>query len=398
MNINKNKKTLIIKNPTFINPFLAYSIFWACSFVVYFFSPSKLFQNISLSLVAFCIITISISLLFAIDFNNIYKNTKISYKYKSPFLLMCILAVIYIIEFIYSKNIPLLAAFFSTNQSGYDEFGIPTLHVIVFTFSVLFCLKNFIDFLTFKTTTSFFSVAIILGYFLLIFSRGALMMLVLCFACVYLSTTSISLNRLLLFLFFGIIIMYFFGVLGNIRVSGKWNDSSLILYISQIEANPKGILTPFIWAEEYICCSLRNLNYTIYKVDPSYNVSEIIYAILPDFISKRVVGNIEFATQRTSYSYSTMTTYGNIYTCLGFFGMTIEYILHIVVGQIIARLSYVDDSYKISTISICFFIFAFSIFDPMIQYSGYSFSLLWGLLFGAFTLIMKNSQVKILYK
>ena len=396
--MNNIKKCLIIKSPEFINPFLAYSLFWALSFLVYFLSPSKLVQNISIPLVVFCIITIFISLLFAIDFNNHFKNSKIYFKYSSPLLLTCGLLFVYILEFIYSKNIPLLSAFLSNNQSGYDNFGIPTLHVIIFTFSTLFCIKNYIDFLVFRKKINIFSIITIFVFFLMVFSRGVLLMLVLCFTCIYLCTKPISLSKLLIFFVFGVFVMYLFGVLGNIRVSGKWNDSSAILNISQIEADPNGIFTPFVWAEEYICCSLRNLNYTIFNVNPSFSIREIIYAVIPDFISKRIVGNVEFATQRASFAYTTTTTFGDIYTCLGYFGMMIEFLFYIVIGLIITKICYINNSYKIATFAICFFIFALSIFSPSIQYSGYSFSLIWGVLCGIFSLKINKGETVLIRK
>ena len=124
-----------IISPWIINPFFYYSIFWIIALCGYFISPSKLAVNLDEGLLCFLLITITVSTIVAYFFNIHYKNRKFKVNYyKQKNTVRIILILLYILEFVYCKSVPLLFG------KSYSSFGIPTVHVVIVTLS---CKKLF---------------------------------------------------------------------------------------------------------------------------------------------------------------------------------------------------------------------------------------------------------------
>lgn len=318
-----------------------------------------------------------ISSIFAAFFNLHYKNRIITINYfPQKKIITVILIILYFTEFIYCKTIPLFQG------ATYIDFGIPTLHVFIVTFSCYYSIKNYLQYITFKKTNDLLNFIIVITYFILIFSRGILIFLFTVMAALMLYDKKIKLKYILLFALTIVFFSWIFGITGNIRSGYKWNDSHIILYYSQIDFDRNNLLAPLFWVEEYIICSLRNLNYNIVNFSASYSLFSQLYSIVPDFIAKRIFSGYEVVPKLQVLAFTTSTMYAKVYLSYGYIGMISNFLLLIFVYGIFKYANFLDSSNKIIGYAILSFIFALSIFNDMLWYSGYSFSLFYCFIMG----------------
>lgn len=382
-----------VVNPILINPFFFYVVFWCISFLFYMFSPSQLDSSIDSFLLVFIIFTIFLTTFFMIKFNYKFKNRVIIFENKkSNYKLYNFILIFIVMEFLYSKNIPLLSSMLNMN-SQYQEFGIPTIHVIVVTVSLLICVYSFFRFSIFHKMKDFFYFVIYFMYFLLIFSRGMMVLILSSILCLYLVDKEIKMKYVTLSLIVLIVGCWIFGVLGNIRVSGSWNNSEIIMDMGKIQGDTHGFLSPLYWVEEYLVCSLRNLNYNIMNLKPSYSLNDLLYVSMPDFIIKRIMPDHVINVKRLVGVFTSLTTYSNHYSAFGYIGMFIEYFIYMAIGVYLYSSNFNNNVLKITVLSIASVIYGLSIFDAMLQYSGYSFVLVWGIIIGKFAFKKKRNNI-----
>lgn len=374
-----NRKLRIV-NPLLINPFFGYSLFWGLIILIYFISPSKLNSEIDSRLLLFLLCTIAISSILALNFNKKYKNKEFKiYGNKPSLITVLILIFSFLAEFIYSRQIPLFETFFGVS-SAYKNFGIPTLHVLIVTFSIFYCLYNFFVFINFKKKSNAVVVILIFAFFFLIFSRGLLIFCGVCCGILYLINKKIKIRHVIVLFFLALLLGWVFGIMGNIRSGCAWNDTSYLLSIAQIDANPKGILSPLFWVEEYLVCSLRNLNHNLSFANDKC-LEGFVYSIVPDFIAKRIL-NEGNKVQLIVSAFTTSTMYAQTFVNFGFVGMAISFALNVILVKLIMTILMPDFLCKILCYTILFFLFSMSIFDNMVVYSGYAFSIIFAFIYG----------------
>ncbi len=297
----------------------------------------------------------------------------------------------YFLEFLYCKSVPLFSG------SEYSNFGIPTLHVFIVTISCYFVLIHGFQYTIFKNKKDLIKSLFAIAYFILIFSRGILLFVTSIIIILSLFDKKIKIKHIFVVLVMLIIVSWLFGILGNIRSGYSWNDSHIILYHSQISYNRYSLFAPFFWVEEYIVCSLRNLNYNIINFSYDYSFLGFLYSIIPDFLSKRMFNHGINTPNLIVNAFTTSTMYANVYVNFKYFGMLFNYIIYFIIYFVFVNVKMVDISNKIIGFSILSLLFAFSIFSDMIWYSGYSFVLVYCLIFGIFP-SLQNQIPKIIIK
>lgn len=370
-------KKIKIVNSWIINPFFYYTLFWSVALILYSLSPSKLNLPLDEGLLVFLLVTIFFASLLSIGFNFYFKNKCYVFAfYPQKKLVTFILMLLYVADFCYSKTIPMF------NGAEYMNFGIPTIHVFIVTFSIYYAVKNYFQFLFFKKRECFVNFLIVDAYFALIFSRGILMFILFSAVALTLVDKTIKVKHLILVSFLVVLGCWIFGITGNIRSGAKWNDSGMILRFAQIDFEENSIMAPFFWVEEYLICSLRNLNYNIVLCSPNFSLLSNLYNILPDFIAKRVLP--QYATKHLLVfpGFTTCTMYTNVYHSFGFLGMVLNYFIYILMTFIFRYIHFADKSNRIIGFAMMSFIFALSMFDDMLRYSGYSFALIYCLIMG----------------
>lgn len=374
------QRKIQIINPWIINPFFIYILFWLFTMILYFVSPSKYNYSPPLEFYFFLVLTFMIGIFFAYVFNKKLKNKEYIVNLKKTRYEKFILIILYSLEFLYSGNIPVFALLNSSlnlaEQETRNSFGIPILHVFIVTYTIYAVGRDLSKFMFLRKKALLVVPAIGLSFLMLLFSRGAIIEILLIVTFVYGSTSKIKLKRLWK-IFPGVIaFMWLFGILGNIRVGCNWNDSSLIMGLCGIEGNSYSVLAPFYWVEEYIVCSLRNLIYNLQVYSVTYNFKDLAFYLLPDFISKRI-GNctvIPYVKTLTTY-----TAFGGAYVTFGYFGMILVYLTHILLYRVIFRFSDRHDFKFILSFSIMSIVMMLSTFDNMIHITSYFLPLIFAL-------------------
>ncbi len=397
--IEKAEKEIEIRNPYLINPFLAYAFFWLLAILLYHLSPSRLNQPLHIGLWIFLLSTVAISIGLALFFNKkLYKKKLLIHYMRPPLFILPLLILSYIAEFIYSGTVPLFQPFFHENPVSYLDFGIPTLHVLIVTFSSFYCLYSFFMFIHFRKWISFLSCLTPALYFALIYSRGMLLFILVSLILLFLVDKHIKIWHLAAVALLGIFAMWLFGILGNIRSGYEWNDTLYLMHIAEIDGDRYSLLAPFYWVEEYIICSLRNLNYNFGSFDV-LNIQELLYSVIPDFFAKRLFPSVDFANQVTlpSEALITGTAYIQSYIACGVVGMCLLFIIFMLIPFLISLIKRLPDETKLLCFVMLFYLLGMTIFDNIIMYSGYSFAIVMALAF-AFFLWGYERLYKRLYK
>lgn len=360
-------------------PFILYSLVWTIVIGLYKLVPiSQLYPNLQDELLIFLIFTIifNIFISFILKKNKIKNFSILDKKYG---IIYIIIYGYFILEFIYVGKIPLIETLLKTGYSYLSFNGIKTFHVIFYTFNFYITLCAFYQYLREKKIK--YIIYVFLGCFIyiLLYSRGAILLQLACYSIIYLLKNIIEKNYKILKLgVIGIIVLYLFGVTGNIRHYYKWNDTSMIKEIAQVKTK-ESILDPFIWSYVYITSPLGNLQYNFNNTKPTNDKKYFVYEnFLPDAISKRLDYNkIDSKLMIENLTVSTM--YIDSYLSYGKLGMWITFLVYMLCE--IGYLLFLNRTkYYIVGLSLVSILNIFSIFDNMFVFSGLSFCLVYPLI------------------
>ncbi len=258
-----------------------------------------------------------------------------------------------------------------------DFKGIKTFHVIVFTYNFYITLCAFNDYMfTNNKKYLFYSILGIIPYFLL-YLRGSILMLSFCMFLIWLFY-KYKLKTIIKIGCLGIIFLYIFGIVGNIRHYYKWNDTQMIKQIAQVKTK-ENILDPFIWSYVYITSPLGNLQYNLNNSIPTYDIKSFVCSnLLPDAISKRIkYKKFDFYLMVNNLMVSTV--YKNSLLSYGKIGMFIVYIIYML-SEIFYLLFLKNTKYLNIGIVLVNLLNIFSIYDNMFIFSGLSFCLFYPLI------------------
>lgn len=212
-------------------------------------------------------------------------------------LIIALLYFGYLLEFLYEGGIPLLQTL--GGGFNYKEFtGIPTFHVVLSTFNLFYSVYLFHQYTSnraLKRTLVYFLLSVSLH--LLVLNRGAIMItLIACFFVYLMKIKRLKPIRLVAIPVGALLVIYLFGIIGNIRYSASQEDKNFILRIGGatdrfIESD---IPPEFYWGYLYIATPIGNLQNITTQADGSFSLSKLPYFALteplPDFIAKRTGG------------------------------------------------------------------------------------------------------------
>jgi len=379
------------------NPFYLYVITFTIVIVTYLLGWSSLYPKLSFLLLLFFIITFILSLILG---GVIDKYSRIIYnKLDSSEGVKRTIIGIYIVlllEFIYNKGIPLLLVF-SGSAYDYRDFGIPTLHPILATFTSFYTVYVFHVWLSKKKKKNLIYLFILLLFPILIYNRG--MLLISLVSCLIVFLMSIKRIKLKAFFYIAVsvaVLLYFFGVLGNYRLV-KSSSNEYFLEVGKATDSFKNSRVPkeYFWAYIYISSPLANLQNNITENGPEeIRVMDFISTeLLPDFISKRLaeVTHAEQASISQIASFLTVgTVFARSYSLLGWPGIYLMYLFiaaFVFFYIIILRKS---NKYYVTGISILCTFVIFNSFSNMIYFSGLSFQLIYPILLGTFKIRIRK--------
>jgi len=389
-----------LENKKFIsNPFFAYVLVYSFVFLLYILPFSNLYPSIEIDFFVFFVVTILFSLFLYKYFkiNNYieekvdsFSNCKIKY-------VMILFFILYTLDFIYMGAIPLFSPADIEGYRGYD--GIPVLHVLIITGNAFFSNIIFEKYAISKKKIFLLIWIISLIPYVLIFTRGSIVVSCISAVLIFFSYNVLKKKYILFTIFIGIFVLYVFGVAGNIRLNQQLygesiNDSETILTFGQATEEFQESLIPkeFFWGYIYISSPLANLQNIInqrpnIELDTNNIEMLVITEYLPDTISKRIleymnIDSGELEPPLITHAFNVSTFYAGSANILGLFGMILIYLYYIILSIVYCSLLMRNNKYKIIGIVTFTTLVYLSIFSNVFAFSGWSFQLLYPLIFG----------------
>jgi hypothetical protein len=310
-----------------------------------------------------------------------------------PLTVTLFIYVLWSVEFIHAGGIPLLKILLGQSYD-YRMFGVPSLHVFVVTFSSFYTIYLFHLYLSCK------SIPLLTLYFLnlmaaiLIYNRG--MMLFNLSATVFLYCIykdRITLKQFAAGGVSAIIILFFFGVLGSLRVSREAKapyTNEFFLETGQASESFRQSIIPkeFFWTYIYVSSPLANLQHNIntHPVPPVTlaRTGELVNnEIFMDFISKRVNSffNLEpVHDNRIPGPFNASTVYSRAYSYLGWTGMLLMTFTLIVLPLLYFKILPAGSPFFLTGAVILCTMYLFLAFDNTLRFTGLSFQLVYPVL------------------
>lgn len=368
-----------------------YAIVWSAVLFTYLLGWSDLCVNLDLKILLFFVITILISIIVGIRNRRKFRFYKILICPPKIRWISWFIIIFCFFEFIYYNQIPLLSILLG--KSRYASFGgIPTLHPLMVTLGSFFVQYNIYLFICFpkRKYLLFDYISLQLVLYLLQYNRGGLMISLSVSAIVYLASIQTKIfNKLrkkkyyFLIICISLVVIYCFGGLGNLRHGFKWNNSTYIQLVGQINNNyPSWLPSQFMWAYTYITSPLFNLNYNVTRNLVDYNIVGYLAAFIPDFISKRLFREFWISDIQLVVSEFTATAgFGKGYISGGLVGMYIMYIFLIGWHLFLLRIAKRSNNLYIPCLAIIASVVTYMFFTNTIAYSAISFPLFYPIIF-----------------
>ncbi|MDD7792752.1 O-antigen polymerase [Clostridium sp. 'White wine YQ'] len=389
-----------------INPFFVYLVSFVGVLLTYLLGWSNLYPNLSLSLIVFLIVTFLSSGFLGRYYYKINGTEFNLISYKKKYMYGVYFIIIgFLLEFIYTKGMPL------TNSSIIyaDYKGIPTIHVILYTFTIFYSIFLFYLFICTrkKILIGGFIVTLIPSFLLI--SRGMLLNIFIgCFfvGLQYIVSKKLINKKVILGISSSILVVFFiFGLFGNYRnnkqissVENKFS-SDYILSIGEASNGFRNsiIPKPFFWAYLYISSPLANLQKNIDEYNPNINNVNfkkfITVEIIPDFISKRISSTyVKDSSKKVKLIKPNLvvgTVFMGAYYYLGWVGIILIYLYMAIFIFIYLKLIKENKTYYVVGIASLCNIIALNTFSNMLSYSGMLFQLVYPLAFFYFSKFIK---------
>jgi hypothetical protein len=324
----------------------------------------------------------------AISYLKLIQRTYSKTNAKQIIISAFILLFFYFIEFIIEGDIPLVSKLLGRAGVHYMEFGIPMLHGILISFNSFLIAHTFSTYLSTKNKLLLKIYFLLYIPALLFFSRSILMLGLLTSVFVYIHySEKLRFKNHLKLVFLGVVALYLFGVLGNLRSGGDY------IY-EQSKATEKfmesSIPKEFYWTYLYVASPLANFQNTVNKtgtVDKDF-VGFIFYENLPQIISKNLGGPLKIVQRdlkRLIPWLTVGTTYAKSISYLGWLGPYLLFAFNLLIYLVILLfLVPKRSSYHITTLSILSVIILLNIFANMLVVTGISFQLAYCVIFAFF--------------
>lgn len=389
-----------------INPYYVYIFGFSISLLLYSLNWSTLYPELKFSLILFILLTFAIAFCFGsiVKRHKILSYTKITYN--SNILKITILnCFLWSANMAYNRMIPLLYILRGDSFFYTDFTGVPTLHVFIMTFQSFFCTYLFHMFLSTKSIKVLCFYIINLCPFLLIFSRGGFLIVIIASTFVYLASKQ---KQMFTFNFYKIFILkilpvlfsliFIFGVLGNLRNTSQLGGgnveagNNLIYQFAEVTPDfvRLGIPSEFLWVYLYSSSPLANLQQNMNNeknivINLDTISGFIIDELMPDFVSKRlqtIFGLERREVTLISKAWTTTTVYSGSYFHLSWLGLVIMacFIMFFPLLYISLFSPYNYNNFHVSAIATLNTLYFFLLFDNMFYVSAMSFQLVYPLI------------------
>ena len=282
------RKPSILANPAFI-----YIFIWSIVLILFFMGltnqlvePSYIgiiliFSGFFTAIVAYIFSTIIIGKNIYISSNSLIINTR-----SFSTILIKIWIIGTIADIIYSGGIPFIWALMGNGEKNYTNFGIPSAHGILNACYLQAIVMRFYCWLIDHRKKDAVLILILLIWPVLMLGRGILLGALIQMTALFLMNNRISIKGLLKITALILLIIYIFGILGDIR--GSHNPFEYLITDESkniFNSLPNG----FIWVYVYITCGINNIFHNIDLVNPSYlpvySITNMIPSVLKSLLN-----------------------------------------------------------------------------------------------------------------
>lgn len=379
-----------------VNPYFCYGIAFSTALLLYFAGWSDLFPALSLPLLCFLIFTIILHILLGMRFRskNIACFSKLEFPNDlAPWLVTIFLYILWSAEFFYEGGIPIVKILLK-QPYDYKLFGIPTLHVFIVTFSSFYTVFLFHLFLSGRSLPILFLYILNLLAAILIYNRGMLLFNLFASASLLMLQHGEFSKRLLGWALPSVtILLFFFGILGSLRVSNEsrmpYSNKGFLKTggASQRFLN-SGIPAEFFWAYIYTTSPLANLQANIMLNKPAQlNISMaagwFTNEILFDSFSKRLnayAGKTPPTLKTMHGPLNASTVYSGSYSHLAWPGLILMATFILVLPLLFIKMLPESSPFFLTAFALLNTIYAFMIFENTIRFTGLSFQMVYPLL------------------
>ena len=378
MNIKLVRKDNVIKTRFILNPFLWFSLVWIFVLFIHTFNFSKAYPSTSSSMYAFFGFIIPCSIILAIFYHFKFlkkmKHIHISSRPLFSVVIFCYVALA--LECVYSRSIPLISIF--RHDINYLSFGIPLLTGLFSSFTMFISVICSIKLVYCKENRfkNFILLLLTYGRYVIVFSRGPLIFCVLITLIIFFSKRKFSFWWIPILIILGIAFLFVFNITGNIRMGFAWNDSSYLLEISKFDKKYYG-LQNFSWGLVYLDTPLGNILYNeAHYVYPN-DINGLISQLLPNIVSEVIYPDYDRALRLVIPNLNVSSIFAGGYKFYGYSGMMATYIELVLVILICSWLCKKDNASLVGCSSFLVLICAMSFFDNILILAGYTFVLLY---------------------
>ena len=373
-----------------VNPFITYAITFISILFLYSLEWSSRYPQLTFELISFFLLTSLFCFIISLKVNTLLKFEYKPIKNKNIGLFTFFNVLLFCLEFIYNKGIPILMIY---NKAKYDytQYGIPTLHVIIVTFCSFLTIFSFHYYLSNRKRIYLLYFSINLFLPLLIMNRGMFAMnIASCLSVFFMYNRSLKIKQLFVILFFGLVLFYAFGVLGNLRINkGKSIDNETFLNFSDAKKEFRNSCIPkeFMWSYYYISSPIANLQFSTTIEVQKYNPSHyFFYELFPNFISKKVENMLGIKPVKPVLAIKSNvgSVFNGAYTDMGWVGMITMFLFIISSTTILLFILSPKSDYFITEVAIINTIILFNAFDNMYAFTGLSFVVVFPILFSMF--------------
>ncbi|MGY2876239.1 hypothetical protein ACVW00_003429 [Marmoricola sp. URHA0025 HA25] len=210
--------------------------------------------------------------------------------------------------------------------------------------------------------------------FLLLLSRGAMILSFLAAGIIVGSCVTFSLPRIIRGVFLAILVAYAFGGVGNLREGDKFSDNEHIVRLAHLTSEyPDWMPHQFVWTYMYAVSPLGNLNYAVTYQSPLNDLGSTVVNLIPDFATKRLFPDFNPQTPDVASYFNVSTGFASAWKFNGFLGLWITFFALLALVTVAAMASKGD--WVRVALALGGSMVAFMFFHNTLSYSGVSFAL-----------------------
>lgn len=370
----------ILFNPNFI-----YIFSFIVPFVFYSFEWSTLYPTLRLNLFLFYIFTFLVCLVLGliINFTKPFKYRAIS-ESKANVIILLVVYILYGVEVIYSRKLPLLGLLTGTYDYSEDSFGIPVIHTFLVSFNTFYGVYLFHQYISTAKKKLLWLFIISNVPFIFLVYRSSILSILLGALIVYLlEKKNISIKMIFKTIIGVLFIFFMFGFLGNLR-SGQGDPT----YIPRSSGATEKFLNSsipkeFYWSYLYIASPVANLQNNINHVKkPEGSYKDLLLnEFLPGFFTKFFIKEDQKEFNQINPFLNVGTIYVYSFSYLRWQGMILLFFYFIMIANLYYILIQKSDTFKVTGMAILFNIIIFANFHNTISYSASSIQLLYPVVF-----------------